>query len=410
MEIIWQKGGPVTGNPKFGKRQALLYPAIWKTTSVVLPAFILLCSQVSTASPGTSTEDFYFKIGAGTHWLDLPESGPFIRTNGREEILKYLDHYDGKDDGALLAVTLGKAQDLQFTELRAFFTSHTSRHTREYRSDPAPWADIRTRFQSQHCPPGAVLGECLTSQTQRHLFDLIDNDPHVRSVGWIGSIDGRAQPFGSPIFAWGDPVRTRTKREVDFYGLDWVMGKRGEPAGQSGASMYFGPSYKRLSQDTRTFAYESNRPATVNNLTLSEDLDASYLGGVIGTRRDFPLRPDWNFTMDGTLGLYYLDADYHGKQRTFISSGMFAIDEATNHRTSDTQWAASLGLQASLAFSYSENMTLRVGAGIKYLSDVPTMRYARRGESLGPGDSHSPARIDYSDAFGYSGSVFLEFR
>ena len=392
METIKQKGG------------------LLKSASVLIPAFILLCFQGSAASPSTSTEDFYIRTGVGIHWLDLPESGPFIRTNGREEVLGYLDHYDGKDDGALITLALGKAQGLQFTELRGFLTSYTSRHTREYDSDPAPWAEVRTRFQNQHCPPGAVLGECLTSQTQRYLLDLIGDDPHVRTVGWVGRIDGRALPFGSAIFAWGDPIRIRTKQEVDFYGLDWVTGKRAEPTGQSGATMYFGPSYKRLSQNIRTFAYESNRPATVNNLTLSEDLDASYMGGVIGTRRDFPLWPDWNFTVDGTFGLYYLDADYHGKQRTFISSGMFAIDEVTNHRTSDTQWAATVGLQTSLAFSYSENVTLRFGAGIEYLSDVPTMRYARRGESLGPGDSHSPARIDYSDAFGYSSSVFLEFR
>ena len=350
------------------------------------------------------------KMGAGIHSLDLPESGPFIRTNGREEVLEFPDHYDGKDDGALIGLTLGKAHGHRFTELHSFFTSYASRHTREYDSDPGPWAEVRARFQDQHCPPGAVLGECLTSQTQHHLLDLIGDDPHVRTVGWVGRIDGRALPFGSAIFAWGDPIRIRTKREVDFYGLDWVTGKRAEPAGQSGASTYFGPSYKRLSQDIRTFAYESNRPPTVNNLTLSEDLDASYLGGVIGARRDFPLRPDWSFTVDGTLGLYYLNADYHGKQRTFISSGMFAIDEVTNHRTSDRQWAATLDLQTSLAFSYSENVTLRVSAGIEYLSDVPTMRYARRGESLGPGDSHSPARIGYSDAFGYSGSASLEFR
>ena len=389
METTKQKGG------------------LLKSASVLLPAFVLLCLQVSAASPSASGDDFYIEAGAGIHWLDLPESSPFIRTNGREEVLGFLDHYDGKDDGALITLTLGKAQGLQFTELRGFLTSHTSRHTRDYHEDPGPWMDIRTRFQDQHCPPGAVLGECLTSQTQHLLLDLIGDDPHVRTVGWIGRIDGMALPFGSPIFAWGDPIRIRTKREVDFYGLDWVTGRQ---AGPSGASMYFGPSYKRLSQDIRTFAYESNRPATVNNLTLSEDLDASYLGGIIGARRDFPLRPNWSFTVDGTLGLYYLDADYHGKQRTFVSSGMFAIDEVTNHRTSDRQWAATLGLQTSLVFSYSEHVRLRVGAGIEYLSDVPTMRYARLGEGLGRGDSHSPARIEHSDAFGYSGSVFLQFR
>lgn len=381
-----------------------------KNVSVLLPVFLLLCHQVGAASPDASTGDFYIRTGAGVHWLDLPDSSPFIRTNGREEVLGFLNHYNGRDEDTLVTLALGKAHGHQFTELRGFLTSYTSRHTREYHEDPAPWADIRTRFQDLHCPPGAVLGECLTSQTQRHLLDLIRDDPHVRSVGWVGRIDGAAMPFGSPIFAWGDPIRIRTKREVDFYGLDWVTGKRTEPAGQSGATLYFGPSYKRLHQDMRTFAYESNRPSAVNNLTLSEDLDASFYGGVIGAHRDFPLRPGWSFTLDGTLGVYYLDADYRGAQRTFISSGMFAIDEVTNHRTSDEQWAVTLGLRTSLNVSFTENVTLQIGAGIEYLSDVPEMRYTKQGERFGPGDPHSPARIEYSDALGYVSSISVEFK
>ncbi len=381
-----------------------------KSISVSLPVFLLLCLQVNAASPDTSAEDFYIKVGGGIYLQDLPESSPFIRTNGREEALDFLDHYDGKDDGALVALTLGKAHGHRFTELHGFLTSYTSKHTREYREDPAPWAQVRTRFQDQHCPPGSAIGECITPQTQRHLLNLIRDDPHVRAVGWIGRIDGGAMPFGSAIFAWGDPIRIRTKREVDFYGLDLVTGKQPEPAGRSSASMYLGPSYKRLHQDIKTFAYESNRPATVNHLTLSEDLDASYYGGALGTRMDFPLRPDWNLTLDGTLGVYYLDAEYKGAQRTFISSGTFAMDEVTDHRTSDTQWAATLSLQTSLDFSYSEHVTFRIGAGIEYLSDVPKMRYAKLGESFGPGDPHSPAHIEYSDALGYFSSISVEFR
>ena len=379
-------------------------------SSLLLPIFLLLCLQVNAASPDVSAEDFYIKAGAGIHLLDLPESSPFIRTNGREEALDFLDHYDGEDDGALVALTLGKTHGHRFTELRGFRTSYTSRHTREYREDPAPWAEVRTRFQDRHCPPGAAIGECITPHTQRHLLDLIHDDPHVRAVGWIGRIDGGAMPFGSAIFAWGDPVRIRTKREVDFYGLDLVTGKQPEPATRSSASMYLGPSYKRLRQDIKTFAYESNRPATINNLTLSEDLDADYYGGAIGTKMDLPLRPDWNLALDGILGVYYLDADYQGAQRTFISSGTFAMDEVTDYRTNDTRWAVTLSLQTSLIFSYSRNVTFRVGAGMEYLSDVPKMRYTEPGERFGPGDPHSPARIEYSDAFGYFSSIYVEFK
>ena len=67
-------------------------------------------------------------------------------------------------------------------------------------------------------------------------------------------------------------------------------------------------------------------------------------------------------------------------------------------------------MQASLVFTYSENVNFHIGAGIEYLSEVPVMRYATLGESFGPGDSHSPAWIDYSDAFGYSSFVNLELK
>ena len=307
-------------------------------------------------------------------------------------------------------LAIGKEQGSQFTELSGFLTSYTSRHTSEYSEDPAPWTDIRTRFQDQYCPQGTEIGECITPETEQHLVTMIKDDPHVRSVGWVGKIDGGAMFFGSPNFAWGDPIRIRTKREVDFHGLDLVTGKHLEQTGRSRTSIYIGPSYKKLSQETETFAYESNRPPTVNHLTLKEDLDASYYGGAVGARIDFPLRQSWNLKLDGKLGVYYLDSEYDGFQRTFLSSATPVLDEATDHKTSDSQWAATLSLQTLLSVTYHERVTLSFGAGAEYLSDVPKIRYAKRGESFASGEPHLPARIEYSDAFGFFSSISLEFR
>ena len=387
------------------------YAGLPTRIAVTLPVFLLLCLQASEASFDALSENMYVRTGAGIFFLDMSDSSPFIRTNGKEEVVDTLEHYDAEyEDGGLASLTIGKEYDRRFSELSGFLTSYTSRHTSEYSEDPSPWTDIRTRFQDQYCPQGTEIGACISSETEQHLVALIKDDPHIRSVGWVGKIDGDAIPYGSPNFAWGDPIRIRTKREVDFHGLDLVTGKHLEQTERSGTSIYIGPSYKKLSQETETFAYESNRPPTVNHLTLKEDLDASYYGAAVGTRIDFSLRPSWNLMLDGRLGVYYLDSEYDGFQRTFLSSAMPVLDEETDHKTSDSQWAATLSLQTSLNFAFHQRVTISIGAGAEYLSDVPTMRYAKRGESFASGDAHSPARIEYSDAFGFFSTISLEFR
>ena len=119
---------------------------------------------------------------------------------------------------------------------------------------------------------------------------LLNDNPDARLVGWVGKIDGGEMPFGAPNFAWGDPIRISTKRKVDFHGIDFVTGMFFGETGGARTSLFIGPSYKRLNQESETFAYESNRDPEVNNLTLKEDLEAWYYGGVIGTRIDLPFK------------------------------------------------------------------------------------------------------------------------
>ncbi len=391
-------------------QKTLSFPAP-RCVAVIL--LTLLGLQVNAAPLGGSTEDiFYIRADGGVHFLDLPEFSPFVLTNGREEVVSFLEHYDAEfRSGSRVQLTAGRkyhafGRDL-FTELSGFLTSYSSTHVNEYREDAAAWTEVRTQFESQFCEQGTELGACITAETEQHLVSLIKNDPHVRSVGWIGRIDGGAIPFGTPNFAWGDPIRIRTRREVDYYGLGLVTGALFLQTGRVRSTLYIGPSFRGLDQESETFAYESNRDPGINNLTLEEDLKALYYGADLGGRIEVPFKQRWHLMLDGKLGLFYLDSEYDGLQRTLLSSGEPVLDELTDWDDSDSEVAAILGVEASLSVDLSKNLVLRFAAGGEYLSRVPAMRYARHGESLASGQPHSAAHIVYSDAFGYFSTISL---
>ena len=143
--------------------------------------------------------------------------------------------------------------------------------------------------------------------------------------------------FGTPNFAWGDPIRITTDRDVKFWGGDVVTGLSFGSKGQRTISLFIGPSFKKLRQAFDIFAYESNREPNVNQLTLKEGLKASYYGGVVGIRFDVPFKERWTFTIDSEWGGYYLDSDYVGRQRTFLSSGDPTVDVFTDLKSSDSE-------------------------------------------------------------------------
>lgn len=388
-------------------------PGPW-AVAAVLPVILLFCAPAHAASDDTLTDKFYARAGGGVYVLDLPESSPFIRTNGREEAVGFLDHYDASfQAGPLVNLAVGGEYNAfgknLFTEASGFLTFYSSTHVNEYREDPAPWNDIRAQFLERYCET------CFTPEAEQYLVGLVRNNPDARSVGWIGKIDGGAMPFGTPNFAWGDPIRISTKREVAFHGVDLVTGTLFGQTGGGRTSLFLGPSYKRLNQESETFAYESEsnrqpREPDVNNLTLKENLKASYYGGVIGTRIDLPFKERWKFTFDGRLGVYYLDAEYDGSQRTLLTSGDPDIDEPTAWTTSDSSVATTLNFQTALSVTCLERVTFQLGTGVEYLSHAPRMRYASLGESFKSGVAHTPASIEYSSAFGVFSTFSIVLR
>ena len=56
--------------------------------------FLLFCAQANAESLDGSASKVYVSVGGGVLFLDLPESSPFIRTNGAEEAVAFLEHYD----------------------------------------------------------------------------------------------------------------------------------------------------------------------------------------------------------------------------------------------------------------------------------------------------------------------------
>ena len=370
-----------------------------------LPVFLLLCSQANAEPPDGSADKFYVRAGGGVFFLDLPESSPFIRTNGAEEAVAFLEHYDASyRAGPLVSLAVGgeyKAFGRSlFTEASGFHTSHSSRHVNVHSSPTEPWTDVETTYMDTYCQ-GISPEECsFTPAREQGLVRLVETDPHVRSVGWIGAIDGKALDFGTPNFAWGDPIRITTERDVKFWGGDFVTGISFGLEGQRKVSLFIGPSFKRLRQEFDIFAYESNRDPNVNHMTLKEELKASYYGGVVGIRLDVPFKERWKLTIDGELGGYYLDSEYEGRQRTFLSSLDSTLDVSTDSKFNDSNVAVSFSFQPSLSVTFLESLTFQVGTGIEYLSRAPVIRYASLGESFQSGVRHAPVRIEYSRAFG----------
>ena len=374
--------------------------------SADLPVFLLLCSQANAQSPQGSAEQLYVRVGGGVFFLDLPESSPFIRTNGAEEAVAFLEHYDASyRAGPLVRLTVGGEYEAfgrsLFAEARGFHTFHSATHVNAHSSPTEPWTDVLTSFMDSYCQ-GISREECFsfTPEREQGLVHLIETHPHVSSVGWIGAIDGAALDFGAPNFAWGDPIRITTERDVTFWGGDFVSGISFGLEGQRQVSPFIGLGFKRLRQEFDIFAYESNRDPNVNHMTLKEDLKASYYGGVVGIRIDVPFKERWKFTTDGELGGYYLDSEYEGHQRTFLSSGDPTVDVSTDAKLSDSGIAMSFGSQPSLSVTFLECLTLRIGIGIEYLSRAPVMRYASLGESLKSGVRHTPVRMEYSKVLG----------
>lgn len=395
--------------------RATVTRVFWRAGICLAAAIAVLSApgRDSKASASVLTgvaENIYGRAGGGVFFLDLPESSPFVETNSREEAVDFLDHYDASlRAGPLTSLMVGSEYRAfgwrLFTEASGFLTFSESRHGNAYDRKGAAWDAVRRN---------TIENRDTESLTPEELADLVLDEvrarPDIRFVGWVGAIDGTALP-ATPNFAWGDPIRISTERHVDFFGADLVAGTFLGGQGPVETALFLGPSWKRLRQESDVFAYEANRAPTVNTMTLREDLDASYYGGVVGVRVAAPFAERWRFQADGRVGAYALDAEYTGRQRTRLGSADPPRLTLSRVDVGDTTAAARLGLQTSVSVRVWKRVVIEAGGGVEYLTHAPKVRYVGRGEPLGNGTTHSPARIAYADAFGFSGrlSVGMHF-
>ena len=231
------------------------------------------------------------------------------------------------------------------------------------------------------------------------LIDAVRADEGLRFAGWIGAVDGQPLRF-TPNFLWGDAVRARTARKTLWYGIDPVVGM---PVGAGGArlALFAGPSVRVLSQRSDTRAHEvTHRAPDDNFMTLNERLRGVYVGAVAGGRLEAPLGGRWTASVGGDAGLYRLEADYRGRQRTRLAADP-PIDVAAALDLRDSRTAAALRLRAGLGAALAGGLTLRLEAGAEVLSHAPRMDYARAGAVFANGVAHEGARLDYGAARGF---------
>ena len=368
------------------------------------------------------TPSLYARAGIGAMLLDLEESTPFIETNIREQVVGFLEHYDasyraGPRFDFAIGGKDGPLGDGMIFEANMFFAFHQTNDSHQH-DRLATWSAI------QQDDPDDPDDDASADAALADVFTNLENYPALRMVGWISAIDGKAVN-GPPNWYYGSPIHIRTKRDVQFWGTDFLLGKTFTLSKTGNATMVVGPSYKKLRQESDTFVFSVRRggDSSVNNMTLREDLDASYYGGVIGIRVDMPLNPRWHLSVDGRVGLYNLRTTYEGQQRTFLSSGtginenvpcspepigcFDLIDQHTNLPLHDSRFTTSVSWKASLRYMLFDRLAIQAETGLEYLTDTPVIDYADVGESFASDVPHRSARIDYADTFGVLGMVSI---
>ena len=124
---------------------------------------------------------------AAFFFLDLPESSPFIRTNGAEEAVAFLEHYDASyRAGPLVSLAVGgeyKAFGRNlFTEASGFHTSHGSRHVNVHSSPTEPWTDLVTAFTDTYCKGNITRGMFRVHTGQRAGVSAFDRNRPAHQI------------------------------------------------------------------------------------------------------------------------------------------------------------------------------------------------------------------------------------
>lgn len=168
-----------------------------------------------------------------------------------------------------------------------------------------------------------------------------------------------------------------------YFGGDARIGLSNLDLGAARLRPFVGPGYRGYRHDIDTTMSLSTPefigpgevvfvPQTSTYL-LDEDLDGNYYGGVAGVELGAPLTPQISLDLRAMGGLYYLDADYSGRQIATIDSG-FSVQTITGPSISSSENRAAYlaRLEGGLTFVRG-NLEIGITGMAEYLSDVPTI-------------------------------------
>ncbi len=364
---------------------------VWSRSLVLLVLFVFCVWNVTPIHADDTS--FYTEVGAGMYWLDWPIGSPLVRLDHNERIAAFLDPLEeGRQGSPLVTLTLGaktRAWQTPITiELSGFLTDTRVDHTKIFPGPRAEWDALLARFDAA-CPIELLDGSCpLNPRTEDVFGDLAGNDETLQYLGWVAPVDGSSlEPTrgGDVAFAWGDPVGASTQWSVQYFGNDLLVGVPIDGLGQTELTLFAGPSYKHRRQDLNLVAWEANRPIQVNNLIVRNELEAWYIGGMLGGRIAVPVWETWRATLDTRVGLYQLRSRAFAYQRTYLSSGSVLLEDVTHglwtHEVKRERFAASVTTRASLTVPIWSRLSLQLNGGLDYLSRAPYTRYARIGDA-----------------------------
>ena len=218
----------------------------------------------------------------------------------------------------------------------------------------------------------------------------------------------------------------RTEREVDYWGLS-IEGKAEAPDPLAIASNTFvsiGAEYRTLEQDIRIRGQNAlgSNPTGAVAFNYTEDLDTDYWGAYLSAGADYEIPFIGGYTsglglkssINGRVGIYYVDADYTGRYSSegslfagpagfvpFADSGNLSLS------TDDVAVIAAITLETQLPITRRAAVSVR--SIYEFNSWVPDMKYndtdvdggiVRAGQNIG-------TKIDEDDAYSATTGVNL---
>jgi hypothetical protein len=316
-----------------------------KRISMLIIGLLFLTGSVAWATPDDVYDmegGVYLGLSAQYLRLDLPDYSPIAFEDSSFNFITFLDGSDGREEAVVPGLTLGL---------------------------PIPALNIILEL-------GAELADW-NGRTNK----VYDYGSSYR-VGWM-ALDGSQPTIG---FGGGDDVAARINRSGDYYRLE-LMAKYPLHLGSVRIVPFVGPSFMSLEEDFSLRAYEVQTPS--NKLLQDEQLDSDYMGARAGVTLAGRFCDFATWELTPSVGVYHLDADYHGFQQDIGVLGYTAVAKDDKSRTSTT--ASVLG---KITLEYDQ-LSLSIFAGLDYLEDVAKIRHSTFGIVNSDG---KPAHIEFDSS------------